>query len=187
MTKTLHQFASVTALLKPVTAVALATALAGCLFQERVEELSGPTMGSTYSVKYVAASDAAPKKQLLVEIESLLEQFDRQLSTYRADSDISLFNALPAGQCMPMPDTARELVLAGQQLSLESDGALDLTIGPLLDLWGFGPQGRREQMPSAEEIAKVRQSVGHQHVRVEDEQLCKDAAGLCSGSGRAAA
>lgn len=176
MTQALHRPVSVNALLKPVMAVALATALTGCLFQERVEEFSGPTMGSTYSVKYVATSSAAPKERLLVETESTLEQFDRQLSTYRTDSDIAVFNALPAGRCMPMPGTARELVLAGQQLSLESDGALDLTIGPLLDLWGFGPRGRQERAPSAEEIGKARQTVGHQHVRVENEQLCKDAA-----------
>ena len=176
MARSHQQPASVAALLKPVTAVALAAALAGCLFQDRVEEFAGLTMGSTYSVKYVAGNGAADREQLHRETEAILAQLDQQLSTYRDDSDIAAFNALPAGQCMDMPDSARELVLAGQQLSQESDGALDLTIGPLLALWGFGPQGRQERVPSSEEIAQVRQVVGHQHLRVEDERLCKDAA-----------
>ena len=176
MAQALLQPVIVVALLKPVMAVALAAALTGCLFQDRVEEFGGPTMGSTYSVKYVASSGVAAKEQLRGETESILAQLDQQLSTYRADSDIATFNALPAGQCMDMPLSARELVLAGQQLSSESDGALDLTIQPLLNLWGFGPQGRQEQVPSQEDIARVRQDIGHQHLRVENEQLCKDAA-----------
>ncbi len=162
--------------LQPVIAVALAAALTGCLFQDKVEDFGGPTMGSTYSVKYVASDGAPAKAQLQRETESILVQLDEQLSTYRADSDIEAFNALPAGQCMAMPESARELVLAGQQLSQESDGALDLTIQPLLNLWGFGPQGRREQVPSAEEIARARETVGHRHLQVVGEQLCKDAA-----------
>ncbi|MEK0362586.1 FAD:protein FMN transferase [Pseudomonas sp. CBC3] len=161
------------ALLQPVIVAALAAALTGCLFQDKVESFGGPTMGSTYSVKYVAGDQAANKAQLQRDTESILAEIDKQLSTYRSDSDIEVFNALPAGECMAMPSGVRELVMAGQRLSEESDGALDLTIEPLLNLWGFGPQGRGERVPSAEEIARVRQDVGQQHLRVEGEQLCK--------------
>jgi len=161
------------ALLQPVIVAALAAALTGCLFQDKVESFGGPTMGSTYSVKYVAGDQAANKAQLQRDTESILAEIDKQLSTYRSDSDIEVFNALPAGECMTMPSGVRELVVAGQRLSEESDGALDLTIEPLLNLWGFGPQGRGERVPSAEEIARVRQDVGQQHLRVEGEQLCK--------------
>lgn len=164
------------ALLQPVIVAALAVALTGCLFQDEVEGFSGPTMGSTYSVKYVAEDRVAAKEQLQSETESILAEIDKQLSTYRADSDIEAFNALPSGECMAVPSGVRELVLAGQRLSAESNGALDLTVEPLLNLWGFGPQGRGERVPSAEEIAKVRQDVGQRHLRIDGERLCKDAA-----------
>ena len=164
------------ALLQPVIVAALAAALTGCLFQDKVESFGGPTMGSTYSVKYVAGDKAAAKKQLQRETESILARIDKQLSTYRADSDIETFNALPAHECMAMPSGVRELILAGQQLSEESNGALDLTIEPLLNLWGFGPQGHGERVPSAEDIASVRQNIGQQYLRIDGEQLCKDAA-----------
>ncbi len=164
------------ALLQPVIVAALAVALTGCLFQEKVESFSGPTMGSTYSVKYVAGGNTIDKAQLQRGTEAILAEIDQQLSTYRADSVIETFNALPADRCMAVPNGVRELVLAGQQLSRESNGALDLTIEPLLNLWGFGPQGRSEHVPSAEEIARVRQDVGQEHLRVDGEQLCKDRA-----------
>jgi len=164
------------ALLQPVIVAVLAAALTGCLFQDKVESFGGPTMGSTYSVKYVAGDQAAAKEQLQRETESILAEIDKQLSTYRADSDIETFNALPAHECMVMPSGVRELILAGQQLSEESNGALDLTIEPLLNLLGFGPQGRGERVPSAEEIDNVRQNIGQQYLRIDGEQLCKDAA-----------
>lgn len=159
---------------RPVIVVALATALTGCLFQDKVESFSGPTMGSTYTVKYVASTGTPDKEQLRQQTEAILADIDKQASTYRADSYIEVFNELPAGRCMAMPDGVRALLEAGRKLSDESGGALDLTIEPLLNLWGFGPRGQGERVPSAEEIATARQDVGQHHLRLEGEQLCKD-------------
>ena len=154
----------------------LALGVVGCKPAPAVEEFSGPTMGSTYSVKYVRSEGVAPLEELQAATESFLKQLDQQLSTYRSDSDISRFNVLPAGSCMAMPPTALHLVQAGEQLSSESGGALDLTIGPLLELWGFGPHSRGQWGPATEEVAQVRERVGHQHLRIDGEQLCKAAA-----------
>lgn len=165
----------VSALLKSAIVVALAAAMAGCGGSEQVESFGGPTMGSTYSVKFVQRRGTPAQDALQRETEAILADLDRQLSTYRADSDIERFNALPAGSCAPMPATVRELVAAGEQLSVESEGALDLTVGPLLDLWGFGPHGHGERVPDAGAIAEARQRVGYRHLRIDGEQLCKDA------------
>ncbi|MGA6096652.1 FAD:protein FMN transferase [Stutzerimonas marianensis] len=133
-------------------------------------------MGSTYTVKYVAHADVPAREQLQREIETILADIDQQMSTYRSDSDIEVFNALPAGACKSMPAGILELVEAGQRLSDDSDGAFDLTVEPLLNLWGFGPQGRGEVVPTAEQIADTMQRVGQRHLRIDGEQLCKDAA-----------
>jgi len=159
--------------LQPVIAVALAAALTGCLFQDKVEAFTGPTMGSTYTVKYVRSGDGPSKEMLHSEVEALLGELDKQLSTYRSDSDVERFNALPAGSCEPMPDMVRELVAAGGQLSADSDGAFDLTLEPLLNLWGFGPQGRGERVPSAEYISAARALTGQQHLSIDGDRLCK--------------
>ncbi|MGV8514827.1 FAD:protein FMN transferase, partial [Pseudomonas aeruginosa] len=66
--------------------------------------------------------------------------------------------------------------LYGGELSEQSQGAFDMTVEPLMNLWGFGPQARVEKVPSAEQIAAVRRDVGHRHLRIDGQRLCKDAA-----------
>ncbi|MBV2131334.1 FAD:protein FMN transferase [Pseudomonas sp. MAP12] len=132
-------------------------------------------MGSTYSIKYVRADGVADAKTLQAGVEGILAEVDQQMSTYRDDSLIERFNRAAAGSCMAMPADVLELVRLGEGLALQSGGAFDLTVEPLLDLWGFGPKARGEQVPSAAAIAAVRQRVGHQHLHIDGEQLCKDA------------
>ncbi|WP_205343068.1 FAD:protein FMN transferase [Denitrificimonas caeni] len=154
----------------------LVLALSGCESNsERVEVLSGPTMGSTFTIKYVYNATTPAADAVGVEVQSILDQVDRQMSTYRLDSDIARFNQSPAQTCMPMPQPVLDLAQYGFELSQLSDGAFDLTLGPLLNLWGFGPQARSKHVPSAEAIAEAKARVGYQHVRVVDGQLCKDA------------
>lgn len=160
--------------LQPVIAVALAAALTGCWFSERVEEFGGPTMGSTYSIKYVHGANAPAPDLLQRETEAILAEVDQQMSTYRDDSVISTFNRAPAGTCMPVPAPVLELVRAGGGLAEESDGAFDLTLEPLLNLWGFGPQARVERVPTAGQLAEARAHTGHQHLRIDGQRLCKD-------------
>ncbi|WP_236715502.1 FAD:protein FMN transferase [Pseudomonas sp. BMS12] len=162
-------------MVKPAVCLLLASALlAGC--GEKIEEFGGPTMGSHYSLKYLAGEGTPEPAALKAEVDGLLAEVDRQMSTWRPDSDISQFNRLPAHSCRVMPAAVLELVRAGDELSAESDGAFDLTLEPLLDLWGFGPQARGEQVPSAEAIAEARQRIGHQHLQIGEKRLCKDAA-----------
>jgi len=96
-------------------------------------------------------------------------------STYRSDSTVSQFNQLAANQCLALPRDMLDLVRFGQHLAVQSAGAFDLTVEPLLDLWGFGPQARHEQVPDPQALAQVRLRVGYQHLRIEGQALCKDA------------
>ena len=115
-------------------------------------------------------------RQLQPQVEAILGEVDRQLSTYRSDSDIERFNRLPGNSCQAMPAPVLRLVAFGEQLSQASNGAYDLTVEPLMDLWGFGPQGRAERVPDPTRLADVRQRVGHQHLHIEEDRLCKDVA-----------
>ncbi len=165
----------IAAILKPVSVAALAAALTGCLFSDTVETFGGPTMGSTYSVKYVRGSGMPGVEQIQPEVERILADIDRQMSTYRSDSDIERFNEAPGDTCMAMPEPVLTLVRAGDRLSRLSEGSFDLTLEPLLNLWGFGPKARAEKVPSAEELAAVREQFGYQHLSIQGDQLCKDA------------
>lgn len=149
--------------------------LAGCGQGDSLERISGPTMGSSYTVQYVRTPRGPAPEQVRREVERILEGIDKRFSTYRSDSLTEAFNRLPANSCQPMPADVLELVRVGEQLARQSDGAFDLTVEPLLDLWGFGPQSRSEKVPDAQALAATRQRVGHGHLRIVGEQLCKDA------------
>ena len=113
-------------------------------------------MGSTYSIKYVRHAGLPAPDEVRVQVEQILAEIDRQMSTYRSDSDIERFNALPANGCQAMPASILELVRVGEQLSVQSEGSYDLTVEPLLNLWGFGPQAREEKVPTADALAEIR-------------------------------
>jgi len=155
--------------------VVLVGVSSGCGNGDTLERFDGPTMGSHYSIQYVRHSAMPGPKAVQAEVESILAEVDRQFSTYRSDSDVERFNALPANSCQIMPGPILDLVQVGEQLSVQSDGSFDLTVEPLLNLWGFGPQSREEQVPSAEALTLVRQRVGHGHLRIDGDRLCKDA------------
>jgi thiamine biosynthesis lipoprotein len=154
--------------------VMLLTLLYGC--GERIERISGPTMGSTYSIQYVPAAQTPDSQRVKAEVETILAALDQQFSNWRGDSVVSRFNELPAGACQALPEDMRRLLAYGEFLFRESGGAFDLTVQPLMNLWGFGPQSRGERLPDAGALARERARVGHQHLRLDGEKLCKDVA-----------
>lgn len=153
---------------------AMSLALAGCQPAQRIEVLTGPTMGSTYAIKYVSSSTTPAADAAGVAVQTILDEVDRQMSTWRGDSDLSRFNQLPAGSCMPMPEPVLELVRYGETLSRQSDGRFDLTITPLLEAWGFGPNSRGHSIPDEAAIEQARMRTGYQHLRIDGENLCKE-------------
>lgn len=154
--------------------VMLLTLLYGC--GERIERFSGPTMGSTYSIHYVPTAQTPDSQQVKAEVQMMLEALDQQFSTWRGDSVVSRFNDLPAGACQTVPEDMRHLLAYGELLFRESGGAFDLTVLPLMNLWGFGPQSRGRQVPDASALARERERVGLQHLHLDGEKLCKDVA-----------
>ncbi len=154
--------------------IVMSLALAGCQPAERIEVLTGPTMGSTFTIKYVSTSTTPAVDTAGVAVQEILDEVDRQMSTYRLDSDLSRFNQLPAGSCREMPQPVLELVDYAQQLAASTDGQFDITVAPLNKAWGFGPGSRGKRIPAADEIAQARASMGYQYLQQEGNQLCKE-------------
>jgi thiamine biosynthesis lipoprotein len=143
-------------------------------------------MGTTYNVKFWDdGSDELPSApEIQRSIDALLARFDEQMSTWRDDSELSRFNAVGAGEWFRVsPDTAR-VVARALELHEITDGASDVTVGPLLRLWGFGARadkiGGPRTAPSSAEIVQAQQLVGaqHLHAREEPSALMKDVDGL---------
>ena len=143
----------------PLYVPLLSGLLASCWWGgARLEEFRGPTMGTSYSVKYVprgADADGVEKRT-----EELLVSINREMSTYIADSEISRFNRLrDTGAWFAVSPTFFSVLSHSLEVAGATGGSFDPTLGPLVDLWGFGPGGQR-RIPKAEDIRRVRSFVG---------------------------
>jgi thiamine biosynthesis lipoprotein len=135
---------------------------------EKIHLISGKTMGTTYHVKIVAGrfTDMEPVSE---KIEKRLKQINDSMSTYQKTSEISLFNAMTqTGQSFKISTDFYEVIKTGKKLFRLTGGAWDATIDPLVDLWGFGRSGPANEPPSPEEIRQKLQSVGFDHIVVNE-------------------
>lgn len=143
--------------------------------------LSGATMGTTWTVKIVVpAEPELAQAELQASIEGLLEQVNDEMSTYRPQSELSRFNAAAEGEWIPVSPTTAAVVERAIEIGRQSRGALDVTVGPLVDLWGFGTDPRPARVPSVDELEAARQAVGLEHLEVslDPPGLRKQVAGL---------
>lgn len=97
----------------------------------------------------------------------LVDVLEAQLSVYREDSELSRLNRLAHERTMPVERRLFELLSQAMDLYRETEGAFDITAGPISKLWGF--YRRAGRVPSEDEIAAVRQRVGGEHVQLLDD------------------
>ncbi len=152
----------------PVLALLLAVACSR-VPQEPIV-MSGYTMGTTWTVRLAAPPGEPSIPQLRTEIEALLEQVNDEMSTWREDSDISRFNRLPAGDAMVVPESFAHVLDMALRVAELTEGAYDPTVGPLVNLWGFGPPQRHDHAPDPEDVAETLERVGYQRLSFEREQ-----------------
>ncbi|WP_266181135.1 FAD:protein FMN transferase [Dyella humicola] len=124
-----------------------------------VQALQGETMGTTWSVRAVLPVELS-LQSWRDGIQAALDLVDRQMSTYKPQSALSCFNAAPAGTWHAMPAECFEVIAHALQMARDSSGAYDPTVGPLVNLWGFGPDASRHEPPSDEAIAVARERIG---------------------------
>ena len=113
-----------------------------------VHKLGGATMGTTWSVKFVAPSSCR-LQPIQDSIERVLDRIVAQMSTWFADSDISRFNHAEPGTWCELPAEFFEVLQYSLAVSDSTGGAFDPMVGKLVDLWGFGPPGPRDDCPGS--------------------------------------
>ncbi|MYM59624.1 FAD:protein FMN transferase ApbE [Vibrio sp. OCN044] len=148
--------------------------IAGCEKPVDQVHLSGPTMGTTYNIKYIVAENQPTPDVVQKEVDRLLEQVNDQMSTYRTDSELSLFNQSESSQPFEVSPQTATVVKEAIRLNNLTLGALDVTVGPLVNLWGFGPEARPEVVPSDNELKKRKAETGIEHLSVNGNALSKD-------------
>ncbi|KFK93316.1 MULTISPECIES: FAD:protein FMN transferase ApbE [unclassified Serratia (in: enterobacteria)] len=128
-------------------------------------DIEGKTMGTFYSVKISGDIDEN-KQQLQQEIDALLEQANDDISTYRPNSVLSRFNQNRSSEPQPIPRGMADIILMAQRIGRDTAGAMDITVGPLVNLWGFGPDKRAVKIPQQQQIDAAKQNTGLQHLKL---------------------
>ncbi len=143
-------------------------------------QLSGHTMGTHYHITLV---DVKGQKEALLksQIAQQLIEFNQIFSTYIKDSEISRFNQAAADTWFPVSAEFIELVEQAEKISQLTQGYFDISIAPLVNLWGFGNQFLLEDKPpNADVIQAHLQQIGYQHLasRQQPPALLKQKSGL---------
>ena len=137
--------------------------LSGCRPQEQgadgVTEVIGQTMGTFYKVSIYGPSPLT-QQELRHEAEQAFAQVINAISTFDENSEISRFNHAPTTEPFEISPYLADVIEYGRLECLRLQGAMDFTVGPLVDLWGFGPEGQRSRIPSEEELQQARRVVG---------------------------
>lgn len=161
--------------------LAVAAFLAACDSSPKNQTVivSGQTMGTQYRVALVA-EQAVDSVALKILLEDQLAEINRQMSTYRDDSEISAFNNSASTDWFRV---SPELALVSQRaldIYHKTNGAFDASIGPLVNLWSFGPAQRPLTTPSPTELAARSRDVGSDmlEVRLDPPGLKKLTPGL---------
>jgi thiamine biosynthesis lipoprotein len=129
--------------------------------------IRGLTMGSTYTVELAAPIDGAARTGLVELIEAELAAINRAMSTFDPRSELSEFNRRQDLRWTPASRGLIEVLDGASRISTRTQGAFDATVGPLVDLWGFGPEYRTQHVPDDALIERVRESVGYRHVQTD--------------------
>jgi FAD:protein FMN transferase len=149
-----------------LAAAAAMLALAGCAASPPLHLLAGETMGSAWTVK-IAGALPRPRAALQQGAQARFEAVDQALSTWRKDSALSHFNADSSGDWVDVDPELAAVMWYALGLAERSGGTYDVTVGPLVNLWGFGPDPASRQVPDAAAIDAARARVGWRKVEVD--------------------
>lgn len=146
-------------------AAVVVLASAGCQRAPQELAISGPTMGTTYSIKVASAPDNVDAHALRVATDEVLARIDLGMSGYREDSEISRFNASPSTDWYEVSSDLAAVIHYALEVSRESGGAFDITVGPLVAAWGFGAAGEPIELPEETRLAELKAHVGYEKLQ----------------------
>lgn len=161
--------------------------------QEKTQQivLQGQTMGTLYSIRYYPEVQTPDERSVVTGLNKLFDQLVQEMSTYDSASQVSRFNqSRVIDKPFAVSDQVIYVVSAAQQIFNQSGGGLDITVAPLVNLWGFGPLARHQKLPTQKEIQQTLRSVGMDKLQITEQGLIKkvpeleiDLSGIAKGYG----
>ncbi|WP_420583764.1 FAD:protein FMN transferase [Ruegeria sp.] len=161
--------------------LALVTLVSGCLFDEEPEvvRLSGETMGTTFNITAIGTD--LDENALAAAVEETLAEVNAKMSNWDPNSEVSTFSASDSTDPVQVSPEFATVLAAANDVHEKTGGTFDVTLGPLIELWGFGPRKPEDPVPSDEEIQTALDSVGQARLLKLDQKegtLAKSDAGV---------
>ena len=132
----------------------------------QVYEFTGLTMGTTWSVMINAEVLPLSRQQLKAEFDAILNRVNKETSTYLPESELSRINATDSADWLTLSASLARVLQAAQETSRLTQGAFDITVGPLVNLWGFGPE-QEFAVPAEEQVKLALRLVGYEKLRLD--------------------
>ena len=130
--------------------------------------IQGQTMGTSYTVKVSDAGVLPFADSIRSDVENILAAVNSSMSTYLPDSELSKINRAEAKQWLDVSSQLYEILLASARIATQTSGYFDITVGPLVNLWGFGPGDDTGQIPGDEEIRHILEYTGMDKVQLRE-------------------
>lgn len=130
---------------------------------------SDAIMGTSFNIKVASLPTEVKVGEIKKQIKQLLDGLNAKMSTYQQDSELSKINNNPSDEWFLISRPLFEVLLEAKKISLLSNGAFDITVGPLVNLWGFGPEDMAFKAPNDEMIATKLQGIGSKHLLLDRE------------------
>ncbi len=139
---------------------------------ENLITFTGTTMGTVYSIKIVKEEGKQNLYDgLQQQIDMVLKEVNMKMSTYIETSEISLFNKSKANEWKTLSEDLAVVISKAEEIYRLSQGAFDITVGPLVNLWGFGPEKRDDDIPSDSTIMARKKNVGMDKIHLDSQNL----------------
>ncbi len=152
--------------------------LASCSKDASIISFNGRTMGTTYSIKYVEHPNVT-EEFVVSKAEDVLKAVNKSMSTWDKTSELSLLNQSKEVKWHKLSDNLYRVIETALSVSATTGGAFDITVGPAVNLWGFGPDGKRK-IPSDSDVSSVLKRIGYTHLSLDPQKkgLIKDVADI---------
>lgn len=155
---------------------AIGLGLLGCLYYvssefqttRKTQKFSGTVMGSEYTLILVRGGSWDPAAAHAAAFQQLA-RVDALMSSYREDSDVSRINRAAPGNWIPVAPATAQLMQVARQIGERSGGVYDLTVGPLVNLWGFGPDHDPATTPLTADLEEARRQVGWDKLEIRSD------------------
>ena len=146
-------------IVRPAIVLAFLLCLVACDPSPKKVQLQGAVFGTTWNVTYHGVPEGLTDNDVEGAITRAFSVVDDSMNNYRASSTLSKLNSLPAGQIFEVDWDFTLVFNAAIDIHQATTGAYDPSVAPLINLWGFGPEGVTER-PTEEQLTIARSYSG---------------------------